>query len=124
MAVERSGPVRTAMVESDSIMNLLPVVHQFVDRKSYLMTDQLKAYKQIGLKYASHQSVNHSIREYARGEVHNNTAESFSALIERAIHYWSKKHMQRYLHEIGFRWNHRIPKLKKARKGKIKIVMV
>ena len=92
------------------------------------MTDQFSTYKTIGLQFASHQSVNHGIYEYARGEVHNNTAESFSAIVERAkqgvFHYWSKDHMQRYLHEVEFRWNHRVAKLKKTKKGTIKIAMI
>ncbi len=91
------------------------------------MTDQLPSYKRIGLRYASHQSVHHGIKEYARGEVHNNTAESFGALVERAkqgiFHFWSPKHLNRYLHELAFRWNHREPKLKRTRKGKLKLVM-
>ncbi len=82
------------------------------------MTDQLPSYKRIGLRYASHQSVNHSIKEYARGEVHSNTAESFGAIVERAkqgiFHFWSSKHLNRYLHELTFRWNHRDPKLKRT----------
>ena len=64
---------------------------------------------------------------YARGDIHNNTAESFSAILERAkqgvFHYLSKKHLSRYLHEIGFRWDHRIPELKLTKKGDLKLVM-
>lgn len=127
VAVQRHGPARTATVNSDSIANLEPVVAKFVDKKAHLMTDDLKAYKAIGQKFASHQSVNHGKKEYARGNVHNNTAESFSAMVERTkegvFHYWSKDHMERYLHEIEFRWNHREPKVQKTRKGKLKIVM-
>ena len=126
--MERYGSVRAAPVKNSRFAALSPVVNRFVDRNSHLMTDQFSTYKTIGLQFASHQSVNHGIYEYARGEVHNNTAESFSAIVERAkqgvFHYWSKDHMQRYLHEVEFRWNHRVPKLKKTKKGTIKIVMV
>ncbi|CAB1075410.1 ISSpo8, transposase, partial [Olavius algarvensis Delta 1 endosymbiont] len=49
-------------------------------------------------------SVNHSAKEYARGDVHNNTAESFNSILERAkqgvFHYMSSKHLPRYLNEI------------------------
>ena len=120
--------MRTAPIENDSIASLLPVMKRFVDKNSHLMTDQLNSYKSIGKQYASHQFVNHRDKEYARGDVHNNTAESFNAIVERAkqgvFHYWSKVHLQRYLHEFEFRWNHRKPKLKKTRKGKLKLVMV
>ena len=127
VAVERNGPVRSASVESDGIANLSPVIDQFVDKRAHLKTDELHAYKQIGKQYASHQWVNHQSKEYSRGDTHNNTAESFNAILERAkqgvFHYLSKKHLSRYLHEIGFRWNQREPELKVTKKGELKIVM-
>ena len=91
------------------------------------MTDENRAYVSIGQGFSGHQWVNHSHKEYARADAHNNTAESFSAILERAkqgvFHYLSKEHLYRYLHEIGFRWNHRVPKLKVTKSGDIKIVM-
>jgi hypothetical protein len=127
VAVERHGPVRSAPVANDSIANLSPLIQRFVDKRSHLRTDELHAYKMIGKQYASHHWVNHHSKEYARGETHNNTAESFNALLERAkqgvFHYLSKKHLSRYLHEVGFRWNQREPELKVTKAGKHKIVM-
>jgi len=105
----------------------MPVVNKFVHKDSHLRTDQLHAYKKIGQDYASHEWVNHLNKEYARGDVHNNTAESFNATLERAkqgvFHYMSKKHLKCYLDEIGFRWNHRVPIKRKTKKGNFKIVM-
>lgn len=81
----------------------------------------------IGKNYSNHSTVNHLRKEYARDNVHTNTTESFGALLERAkqgvFHYMSTKHLNRYLHEFEFRWNHRIPEEKITRKGKKKIVM-
>ena len=98
-----------------------------VSKDAHLMTDQHQSYQSIGKWFAAHSSVTHFKKEYARGDVHNNTAESFSAILERAkqgvFHYLSKKHLSRYLHEIGFRWNHRIPVKKITRKGLKKTVM-
>ncbi len=119
--------MRSAPVQSDSFVNLSPVVDRFVDKQSHLKTDELHAYKMIGKEYASHQWVKHLNKEYSRGDIHNNTAESFNAILERAkqgvFHYLSKKHLSRYLHEVGFRWNQREPKLKVNKKGKFKIIM-
>ena len=57
--------------------------------------------------------MNHAEEEFARGEVHNNTAESFNAQLERTklgvFHWFSKPHMKRYINETAFRWNHRSP---------------
>lgn len=119
--VERHGTVRAELIDSASIEDIRPHVERHVDKDSYLMTDQNPAYKSIAAKYAGHSYVNHGDEEFARGEVHNNTAESFNALLERAkygvFHWLSKKHMKRYLNEVTFRWNHREPE--ENRKGKI-----
>ena len=127
MAVERNGPVRAAPVASDKISELFPLVNKFVDKNAHMMTDENRAYRSICHPFATHHWVNHSKKEYARGEVHNNTAESFSAILERAkqgvFHYLSRKHLNRYLHEIGFRWDHRIPEIKLTKKGELKLVM-
>ncbi len=126
MAVERNGPVRAVPVDSDKVSELSPNVDRFVDKDAHLMTDENRAYQSIGKQFSAHDWVNHSNKEYARGDIHNNTAESFSAILERAkqgvFHYLSKKHLSRYLHEIGFRWDHRIPELKLTRSGQLKIV--
>ncbi len=121
VAVERNGSVWSALIRSDSIKNIRPIVNQFVHKDSHLRTDKLRAYKKIGKDYPSHEWVNHLNKEYARGDVHNNTAESFNAILERAkqgvFHYMSKQHLKRYLDEIGFRWNHRVPVRKKKRRS-------
>ena len=127
MAVERNGPVRATPVNSDKIAELSPQINRFVDKKAHLMTDENRSYQSIGRRYAAHDWVNHSQKEYAREDVHNNTAESFSAILERAkqgvFHYLSPQHLGRYLHEIGFRWDHRIPELKLTKKRELKIIM-
>jgi len=127
VAVERNGPVRATPVTSDKIAELSPQLDRFVDKQAHLMTDENHSYQSIGRQYAAHDWVNHSQKEYARGEVHNNTAESFSAILERAkqgvFHYLSAQHLRRYLNEIGFRWDHRIPEPKITRNGDLKIVM-
>ena len=127
MAVERNGPVRTVPVASDKISELFPQVERFVDKDTYLITDENRAYRSIGKQFTAHDWVNHSHKEYARGDIHNNSAESFSAIWERAkqgvFHCLSKKHLSRYLHEIGFRWDHRIPELRLTKKRDLKLVI-
>jgi hypothetical protein len=56
----------------------------------------------------------HSAEQYVRlgGFVHVNTAESFHAIIKRQMygthHAVSEHHLQRYINEIAFKWNHRV----------------
>jgi len=58
-----------------------------------------------------HHAVCHSGGEYARGEAHVNSAESYFSLLDRGImgtfHHVSDKHLDRYCNEFSFRWNHR-----------------
>jgi transposase-like protein len=119
--VERDGIARAKVIDNDSFNTVAPVVQRHVDLDSYLMTDQHPVYQRIGTQYAGHSFVNHGDQEYARGEVHNNTAESFNAILERAkqgVYHWlSKWHLQRYINEVVFRWNHRCKVEKKNGKN-------
>jgi len=128
VAVQRQGQARSALIDSDRFAEINPLVQQFVDKGAQLMTDENHAYQKIGKNYASHCWVNHSAKEFARGDVPNNTAEPFNSLMEHTkqgvFHYMSKKHLQRYLDEIGFRWDHRIPTVKLTKHRERKIVMV
>jgi hypothetical protein len=75
------------------------------------MTDQAGVYEKLGPFFASHEVVNHSIKEYSRGDVTTNSAESSFALLKRGLvgtfHSVSEQHLQRYATEFDFRWNTR-----------------
>lgn len=70
-------------------------------------------YPSIGAEFAGHGTVNHSADEYSRigGFYTTNSAESFFALLKRAVygqfHHISEAHMHRYLAEADFKYNHR-----------------
>jgi len=127
IAVERHGPVRAVPVENEKVTTLQPIIDQFIDKDAHLMSDGHRSYLHIGQQFLAHSHVNHSLREYSRGQVHCNTAESFSSLFERArigvFHYLSDKHLTRYLNEFCFRWEHRVPEEKRTKSGKKKIQM-
>jgi hypothetical protein len=116
MAVERHGVVRMALTNSEKTAELLPWVERLIQKDAHLMSDENHAYRKIGRRYASHSWVKHSMEGFARGDVHKNTAEAFSSLRERAksavFPQMSTTHLRRYLNEIGFRWDHRLPKEK------------
>ncbi len=58
-----------------------------------------------------HESVAHSVGEYVREMAHTNGMESFWAMMKRAYtgtyHYWSVKHLGRYVREFAGRHNQR-----------------
>ena len=110
--VERGGNARVKPLDVVTGKNLKSAIRENVDRSSEIMTDEHKGYFGIGREFAGgHHTTNHLRREYLRGHVHSNTAESFFALLKRGVHgtfhHVSKKHLHRYCDEFGFRWNHR-----------------
>jgi transposase-like protein len=127
VAVEREGSVKACLVPHDGESALRPFVEAAVDPAAYLMSDNNPAYAKIAEGFAGHSAVCHGDREYVRGQVHNNTAESYNAILERALvgvfHYMSKEHMQRYVDEAAFRWNQRVPEVCRTKTGKEKVVM-
>ncbi len=115
--VERGGKARATPIERETFAEIHSAVVAGVSSDALLMTDGAQIYRRVSQSFAGHQTVDHGADEFARpGEdggptVHNNTAESFNSLIERAkfgvFHMMSKKHLPRYLAEIMFRWNER-----------------
>ena len=56
-------------------------------------------------------TINHSIKEYVRGDIHTNTIEGFFSIFKRGMkgvyQHCSEKHLHRYLAEFDFRYNER-----------------
>jgi transposase-like protein len=111
VAVERGGQLRRRVVADVTRETLEAAIREEVDRRAHLMTDEFSAYKRIGPEYAGHSTVCHSTKEYARGDVHTNTAESSHALVKRGItgvyHNVSSEYLHRYLWHFDFLWNNR-----------------
>ena len=70
-----------------------------VHSETHLMTDESVVYKKAGREFAAHSTVNHSKKEYARGNVTSNTVESSFAILKRGLngtfHGVSERHLQR-----------------------------
>lgn len=109
--VERDGTKRSFHVPSVNAKTLRPILMSQIDAKSRLMTDDANAYKVLGTEFSEHGVVNHTAKEYARGDVTTNTVESSFALLKRGLvgtfHSVSEQHLQRYATEFDFRWNTR-----------------
>jgi len=122
--VQRQGTVRARLIRNNSVKCLKPFIAETVSTTAHLMSDEHRAYQIIGRDFASHQSVSHGQKEYARGDVHNNTAESFHATLERAkfgvYHWMSKRHLPLYTAEAVFHWNQRALETKTIQRGKNK----
>ena len=111
-AVERGGDIRLKHVPSTSKATL----HEFIDDTispdaEAIYTDEWRGYNDIGDENTRHETINHSEKEYARGDVHTNSIEGMWALFKRGVvgsfHGVSRKHLERYLDEFEFRFNNR-----------------
>ena len=110
--VERNGEKRSFHVANVTIKTVTPILKKQLSAKARLMTDEAAYYKKPGKNFDSHETVNHSKHEYARGDVTTNTVESSFAILKRGLygtfHHVSEAHLQRYATEFDFKWNYRV----------------
>jgi transposase len=106
-----AGKVRIQVVDGMRKNDLLPHAKERILPASTVYTDESYAYRDLeGLGY-THGRVNHAQGVYVSGDVHTNTIEGFWATVKRGIggtyHSVSTRHLQSYLDEYAFRYNHR-----------------
>jgi transposase-like protein len=110
--VERGGEVRSIHVENIKTATILPIVNANVSKEARVMTDDaLQYHKKLG-EFAEHGVVNHSAKEYVRGDIHTNTVESYFSIFKRGMRgtyqHCGEQHLHRYLAEFDFRHNARV----------------
>jgi transposase-like protein len=109
--VERDGTARSFHVPNVTGKTLKTILKSQISSDANLMTDEARQYVKIGREFASHESVQHSRGEYVRGNAHTNTVEGFFSILKRGLvgtfHHVGEQHLQRYVTEFDFRYNHR-----------------
>jgi transposase-like protein len=123
--VERGGSARSFHVDGVRVADIAPIVRANVARESALMTDEAAYYGEVGQEFASHDTVNHARKEYARRKtrmiddetfgtetITTNTVEGFYSIFKRGMkgvyQHCSEKHLHRYLCEYDFRYSNRV----------------
>jgi transposase-like protein len=81
--VERGGSVRSFHVPSAHAETVIKIVRENINRETRLHTDESNLYKKVGAEFATHETVKHSAKEYARGDVTTNTVESYFSVFKR-----------------------------------------
>lgn len=104
-----TGEVRSVVVPNVRRDTLRRAIAEQVDLpNTHLQTDALRTYQLISGEFASHSFVKHEDREYVRGDVTTNHAETYFAQLQRSLdgthHHVSKEHLPRYLAEFDFRY--------------------
>jgi transposase-like protein len=121
-AIQRGGDIRLQHVKKDFEKGKKvrgfgnrKTLHKFINdcapNPERIITDEHPAYPGIADEDTVHETVNHSEKEYVRGDIHTNTIEGAFGLFKRSIvgsfHQISVKHLDRYLDEFEFRFNNR-----------------
>ncbi len=111
--VDRTTGRATSVVFTEQLTssNMQSFLFTRVDRKSRLMTDEANHYTAAGKAFASHEKVNHRVKEYARGDVTTNTVEGFFGIFKRGMRgiyqHCGQQHLHRYVAEFDFRYSNR-----------------
>lgn len=112
---QRGGLVSAKAVPNVKASTVMPLVREHVEIGSTVMTDEFPIYnksKKMGYK---HKRVNHGRKQYVRNgrpeKIHTNSIEGFWSQLKRSVdgthHNVSPKHLQKYVDEHVFRYNHR-----------------
>jgi transposase-like protein len=111
-AFQRDGAIRLQVVRGRDRETLHGFIREHIAGDAQaIYTDDWKAYEGIADHDTKHETVNHSEKEYVRGDVHTNSMENVWSLLKRSIigsyHQVSAKHLDSYLDELEFRFNNR-----------------
>jgi transposase-like protein len=110
--VDRTGEKRSFHIPRVTAKTLRPILEQHICQTATLNTDEFRAYQTLAPLFYKHNIVTHSRGEYARGDATTNTVESSFSLLKRGLigtfHHVGEQHLQRYVTEFDFRWNHRV----------------
>ena len=106
--LERDGKAKLTVIGKNTFKE---VIRQNVAPSAIVITDSHLSYSGLQNEYAAHETVNHNIKEYKRGNIYTNTVEGFFSQFKRTIigtyHQVSPKHLQKYCEETSYRYNTR-----------------
>jgi len=110
-AVERQGNAKAEVAPNGRAKTVGAFLLNNVDPVgTRLLTDESNRYDNVARDYNRH-TVNHGKKEYARGDVHVNSVETFFAHLKRSVRGTfkaiSKQHLQTYLDAFVWHYNNR-----------------
>jgi len=111
--VERGGEARSFHIRKGMDKGTVDaLIAQFIRKDTRLHTDESPLYKGAEKHGVTHERVNHSKDEYARGDITTNSVEGHFGVFTRGLvgtyQHMSEQHLARYLAEFDFRMNTRV----------------
>jgi len=109
--LQRDGNMVTVVAPVANGETIKPFIYKHVAKGATVYTDGFGAYKGLDRDY-THEVVYHDKDEYVKaGNIHTNSIEGFWSHLKRGIngtyHQVSRKHLHRYCHEFGYKYNTR-----------------
>jgi transposase-like protein len=111
--VERGGKVLAYVTPDAKASTIFPIIAERIMPQSTVYTDDYPIYDKLSLHANGyqHKRIQHAQKIYVVGDVHTQTIEGFWSLTKNGIrgvyHSVSRKYLQTYLNEYGFRYNRR-----------------
>jgi len=111
-AVQREGDIVLQAIEHPD----RPTLHGFIHDHTMpdteaIYTDDAPVYQGVADADTRHETVNHRINQWVKGDVHTNSVENVWSLFKRSVmgsyHKVSRKHLDSYLDELEWRFNNR-----------------
>ncbi|MBI4370952.1 MAG: IS1595 family transposase [Elusimicrobia bacterium] len=110
-AVERQGRIKVKAVKDVKTDTLLPEMKGMIKEGSTVITDGMLSYQKVPQLGFEHKTINHSKGVYVIGNIHTNSIDAFWGHFKRSVAGTycsvSPKHLQKYLDEFAFRYDHR-----------------
>jgi ISXO2-like transposase domain len=98
--VERGGYVGSFHVDVADGATVANIVTENIRHETRLHTDESRLYTKVGADFAKHETINHSGKEYARGDVTTNSVEGYFSIFKRGMkgvyQHCIEKHLHRY----------------------------
>jgi transposase len=110
--VERKGRARGIIIPDVRAKTLISEVKANVAKNAIVYTDDLPSYNNLDNVGFDHRAIAHSQKVYvSAGDIHTNSVEGFWSQLKRSIdgtyHHVTAGHLQGYVDEYSFRYNHR-----------------
>lgn len=109
--IEKDGHAILTVVPDATSDTLRPIINKLIDPDTIIVSDGATVHQGLKDAYLDHIVINHAQGEYAKGPYTTNHIESVFAILKRTVlgtyHFVSKKHLQRYCEETGYRFNTR-----------------
>lgn len=109
--VQRQGRVIASVINKACREEIVPLLKSRITQSSILVSDASYIYFPIKEHFKRHEVMSRGGRVFRRGIYHKNTIEGFFSQFKRAImgqyHSICEGHLQLYLDELCFKYNHR-----------------